>query len=346
LEVILVPINYGKASNMLKVIGSVLSSRGTVQVENRTNTLIIKDVSANIVAAQQLILALDTQTPQILVEARIVETNDRYVRSLGVQWGGDFLFAPANGNPTGLTFPSVVGVSGAASDNQTPTAGVSGNPNFAVNMPAPIGTGSGGGFGVTLGSMGNAANLALRLSALEDEGHLKIVSSPKIMTLDNEKAKISQGTSVPISVVSAAGVQTTFIEATLELEVTPHVTQDGNISMELKIKKSEPDFENTGARGDPTIIKKDAETQLMVADGDTTVIGGIYSHVSGNSKSKVPWLGDIPVLGFFFRNYSENESRTELLIFITPRIVNREKALMARKLSPLNSPQMSSGKGK
>ena len=346
LEVILVPVNYADARELSNLLSTVLSTRGSVTVDTRTNTLVVKDVADNITAAQQLVYSLDTQTPQILIEARIVETNDRFVRQFGIQWGGDWLFSEANGNPTGLTFPSVVGISGAANDGQGPVNGLSGNPNFAVNLPAPIGTGSGGGIGVTLGSVGNTANLALRLSALEEEGHIKIVSSPKIMTLDNRPAQISQGTSIPISVVSAQGVQTQFVQANLQLQVTPHVTQDGNVQMNLLLSKSEPDFENTGARGDPTIITKDAQTELMVADGDTTVIGGIYSQTSGNSKSKVPWLGDIPVLGLFFRNYSENETRTELLIFVTPRIINREAALAARKLSPVNSPSAAPAKDK
>lgn len=338
LEVVLIPINYADAGSVTEQVQSVMSSRGSVTVDSRTNTLVIKDIAENIAAAQQLVMAIDTQTPQILIESRIVETNDRYSRQIGIQWGGDFLFSPANGNPTGLAFPSVVGVAGAANDGQGPTQGLAGNPNFAVNLPAPIGTGAGGGFGVTLGSVGGAASLAVRLSALESSGHIKIVSSPRVLTLDNRAASISQGTSIPISVVSAAGVQTVFIEAALKLDVTPHVTQDGNILLQLKITKSEPDFENTGARGDPTIIKKDAKTELLLADGDTTVIGGIYTQQSGTSSSKVPWLGDIPVLGFFFRDYNENEGRTELLIFVTPRIVNREAALASRRLSPIAAP--------
>lgn len=340
LEIVLMPINYGESNQIMPLVNSVLSSRGTVSNDTRTNTLIIKDVAQNLAAAQQLILSLDTQTPQVLIEARIVETNDRFTRRLGIQWGGDFLFSPANGNPTGLAFPSVLGVAGAATDGQTPTGGLVGTPNFAVNLPAPIGTGSGGGLGLTLGNLGGTANLSLRLSALEDEGQIKIVSSPKILTLDNQVAQISQGTSIPISVVSAAGVQTQFIEANLQLSVTPHVTQDGNVRLSLSISKSEPDFENTGAAGDPSIIRRDAQTQLLLGDGDTTVIGGIYSQTTGNGSSKVPFLADIPILGFFFRDYSENEIRSELLIFITPRIVNRETALESRRLNPIDAPSL------
>lgn len=337
LDVVLIPVNYADATTVQPIVQTLLSERGSINVDERTNTLVIKDIGDNIGAVQQLVMSLDTQTPQVLIESRIVETNDRYVRELGIQWGGEFLYSAANGNNTGLVFPSTIGVRGAATDQQTPTNGMPGVPNFAVNLPAPIGTGAGGGIGVTLGSLGGNASLGLRLSALEENGHLKIISSPKILTLDNRPARISQGTSIPISVVSAQGVQTQFVEARLELSVEPHITQDGNILMQLQITKSEPDFENTGARGDPTIIRKEAETELLIADGDTTVIGGIYSKTTGRAQSKVPWLGDIPVLGFFFRDYSESEARTELLIFVTPRIVNREAAIAARRLSPIRS---------
>jgi type IV pilus assembly protein PilQ len=153
------------------------------------------------------------------------------------------------------------------------------------------------------------------------------VSSPKILTLNNKPATISQGTSIPISVVSAAGVQTVFVDATLELTVTPQVTPDGNIQLQISASKNEPDFQNTGARGDPTIIRKQAETELLIKDGDTTVIGGIYTRNAGTSVSAVPFFHKIPILGFFFRTTSESERRTELLIFITPKIVNRAESI-------------------
>jgi type IV pilus assembly protein PilQ len=340
LEVVLMPLSYAKAGSVSAIVKTVLSKRGTAVVDERTNTLVVKDVAQNLAAAQQLILSLDAQTPQVLIEARIVETNDQFTRQFGIQWGGDFLSASTNGNPTGLVFPSTVGVAGAATDGQTPLAGIIGAPNFAVNMPAAIGTGSGGGIGVTLGSIGGAGNLALRLSALEREGHIKIVSAPRIMTLDNTSATISTGTQIPVAVVSAAGAQTTFVEANLQLTVTPSVTQDGNIILQLNISKSEPDFANTGAAGDPSIITRDAQTELMVGDGDTTVIGGIFAHTTATGTNKVPFLADIPILGFFFRDYSEDENRNELLIFVTPRIVNREAALDSRRLNPIDSPDI------
>lgn len=329
LEVFLVPVNYAQAKDLTGQIQGLLSQRGSVSVDERTNTLIVKDISENLESIRVLVESLDAQVPQVLIEARIVETNDTFTKQLGIQWGGDFSFSQANGNPTGLVFPSVLGVAGGATDNQTPTAGTSNTPNFAVNLPAPVGTGSGGGIGLTMGSVGGAVNLNLRLTALESAGHARIVSSPKILTLDNREATISQGTSIPISVVSAAGVQTVFVEAVLELRVTPHVTPDGNIQLQIAASKNEPDFQNTGARGDPTIIRRQAETELLIKDGDTTVIGGIYTRNAGTNLSAVPFFHKIPILGIFFRTSIENERRGELLIFITPRIVNRAEALGA-----------------
>jgi type IV pilus assembly protein PilQ len=327
LEVFLLPVNYAQASDMQAQVQGLLSPRGTVTVDDRTNTLIIKDLGDNLASIRALVESLDSQVPQVLIEARIVETNDTFNRQLGIQWGGDFSFSQGNGNPTGLVFPSVLGVAGGATDGQTPTAGTTSNPNFAVNLPAPAGTGAGGAIGLTMGSVGGAVNLNLRLSALESQGYAKIVSSPRILTLDNTEATISQGTSIPISVVSAAGVQTVFVDATLELTVKPHVTPDGNIQLKIDASKNEPDFQNTGARGDPTIIRKQAETELLIKDGDTTVIGGIYTRNSGSSLSAVPFLHKIPILGNLFKTSSTSERRTELLIFITPRIVNRAQSL-------------------
>lgn len=327
LEVFLMPVNYAAAIDMQGQVQSLLSPRGTVTVDERTNTLIIKDLSANLTPIRALVESLDSQVPQVLIEARIVETNDTFTRELGIQWGGDFSFSQGNGNPTGLIFPSVLGVAGGATDGQTPVEGTSSNPNFAVNLPAPAGTGSGGAIGLTMGSVGGAVNLNLRLSAMEASGHAKIVSAPRVLTMDNTEATISQGTSIPISVVSAAGVQTVFVDATLELTVTPHVTPDGNVQLKISASKNEPDFQNTGARGDPTIIRKQAETELLIKDGDTTVIGGIYTRNSGSSLSAVPFLHKIPILGALFKSTSTSERRTELLIFITPRIVNRQESL-------------------
>jgi type IV pilus assembly protein PilQ len=268
----------------------------------------------------------------VLIEARIVEATSTFNREVGIQWGGHGISSSATGNPTGLVFPNSVVLAGGGQDDQTPESGMNpfggeANPNFAVNLPAKVGTGAGGALGISLGSVGNNANLSLRISALENDGILRIISAPKILTLDNKKAKIEQGTMIPYSQISAQGVQTAFQEAKLSLEVTPHVTADGSVLMQVKITRDEPDFNNTGARGDPTILKRQAETELLIEDARTAVIGGIYTRNYGKSYAQLPWLAKIPVLGWLFKKRTDTDRRTELLIFLTPRIVNRAESI-------------------
>ncbi|TVR01463.1 MAG: type IV pilus secretin PilQ [Deltaproteobacteria bacterium] len=327
LAVRMVPISYANASQVQGLVRPMLSSRGSVALDNRTNTLIVTDIRNNLDTVESLARQLDTQTPQILIEARIVETNDSFRRQLGIQWGGAFVADQAIGNATGLRFPSSIGVAGGSTDGQTPTAGTASNPNFAVNLPAPAGTGEGGAIGLTLGSLGGALNLNLRLSAAELQGTAKIVSAPRITTLDNESATISSGVSIPVRTVSAAGANTVFFDAQVQLTVTPRVTPDGFIYMDVNVNKSEPDFERTGAGGDPSIIRRQASTQLLVRDGDTTVIGGIFQRNTGTSTASVPFFGNLPILGPLFRNSSQTDVRNELLVFITPRVVNRDLSI-------------------
>lgn len=329
----LIPISYATAGDMAAKAQDLLSPRGSVTVDERTNVLIVRDVGGNLNQIEELTRALDTQTPQVLIEARIVEATSRFQRDVGIQWGGDVTFGPATGNATGLVFPSSIGVVGGASDQGTPTAGLSpteptvSNPNFVVNLPATVGTGQGGALGLTFGSIDNTVNLNVRLSAAELTGMLRIVSSPRILTLDNHEARINQGTLIPFSQVSAQGVQTVFQEAKLQLLVIPHVTADGSVSMHVKINRDEPDFNQTSARGDPTILKREAETDLLVRDGHTAVIGGIYTRNTGRNIDMVPLLGDIPVLGVLFSRRRQSDTRGELVIFLTPRIVNRAESL-------------------
>src|SRR5262249_30893366 len=162
-----------------------------------------------------------------------------------------------------------------------------------------------------------------RLSAAEATGMLRIVSSPRILTLDNHEARINQGTLIPFSQISAQGVQTVFQEAKLQLLVVPHVTADGSVSMHVKINRDEPDFNQTSARGDHTILTREAEPDLLVRDGHSAVIGGIYTRNTGRTLDQIPLLGDIPVLGVLFQRRRSSDVRSELVIFLTPRIVNR-----------------------
>ena len=181
--------------------------------------------------------------------------------------------------------------------------------------------------GFSLGSVDNNININVRLSAAESSGMVRIVSSPRVLTLDNREARIAQGTLIPFSQVSAQGVQTTFQEAKLQLLVRPHVTADGSVAMHVKINRDEPDFTQTSARGDPTILKREAETDLLVMDGHTAVIGGIYTRNTGRNLDQVPFFGDIPILGVLFQRRRASDERNELVIFLTPRIVNRAESL-------------------
>jgi type IV pilus assembly protein PilQ len=333
LETRLIPISYAQADELQARAKELLSPRGSIAVDERTNVLIARDVPGNLNYIEELVRSLDTQTAQVLIEARIVEATSKYLRDVGIQWGGDVTFGPSTGNPTGVAFPSSVAVAGGNFDNNTPTAGVSPftrnipTPNFAVNLPAAVGTGSGGALGMSFGSIDNTLNLGLRLSAAESSGLVRIVSSPRIMVLDNREARINQGTLIPFAQVSALGVQTTFQEAKLQLLVRPHVTADGSVSMHVKLNRDEPDFNQTSPRGDPTILKREAETDLLVMDGHTAVIGGIYTRNTGRNLDQVPFFGDIPILGVLFQRRRASDSRNELVIFITPRIVNRSEAL-------------------
>lgn len=322
LVVQLIPVNYATADQMRDRVKEILSERGTVTVDTRTNVLIVRDIEENIRKARSMVQTLDTQTPQVLIESRIVEANTTFAKQIGIQWGGAAQMAPGTGNPTGLIFPNTVAVRGGSTNEAN--QGTADVPNFAVNLPAAVGTGSGGALGFVFGSAGGAVALNLRLSALENQGAVKTISSPRVTTLDNQPAKISQGVSIPFSQVSAAGVNTSFVEARLALDVTPHITQDGSVLMQIKAENNQPDPANTGANGQPAIQRKEAQTQVLVKDGDTTVIGGIYVRRGSTSTSMVPFFGRIPVLGFFFRNHNEAENRQELLIFITPRIINRQ----------------------
>ncbi len=318
------PLNYASATELKQRLESMLSPKGHIEVEDRTNALIINDVSGNREQIVRLATSLDTQTPQISIEARIVEARSTFTREFGIQWGGKALAGASTGNATGLAFPSSLGLVGANTDASTISTGVASPSDFAVNLPAATGSGEGGALGLSLGSVSGNFNINLRLSALEDSGTIRIISAPKVTVLNNKEAKISQGTSIPISVVSAAGAQTQFVQADLALTVKPYVSQrDCAIAMDLNVTKNEPDFVNVGARGDPSILTKTAKTSMLVLDGETSVLGGIYTRNTGLSYKQIPFLGDLPVIGWLFKHRQENDDRTEILIFITPKITNK-----------------------
>jgi len=316
-------LNYSVASKVRDQLTPLLSPKGRIEVDERTNSLIINDLSAHRRRIVGLVTQLDYQTPQIQIEARIIEARTTFNREFGIQWGGNVNASAAGGNSTGLVFPNSVAAAGGA--DAAAATGVAANPSdFAVSLPASVGQGAGGAIGLALGSVGGNVNLNLRLSAAEDSGTVRIISAPRITTSNNIEATIKSGTSIPISVISANGVQTQFVPADLLLRVTPAVSQrDCAVSMQVNVTKNEADFVNTGARGDPSILTKEAKTTILVADGQTAVIGGIYTRNTGLAYQKVPFFADIPVLGWLFKHRAENDDRSEVLVFITPKITNR-----------------------
>ncbi|MCZ7584108.1 MAG: type IV pilus secretin PilQ [Deltaproteobacteria bacterium] len=333
----MVPVSYANADDLKQSVQSVLSSRGTVVVDERTNVLVIKDVKTTLEQAKKLIINLDTQTPQVQIMARIVEANTDFTRELGVKWGGIYYADAAHGNPTGLTFPNSVRVSGANATGEQIGGTTTGqqvggtaagstipsipNANYVVNLPAPIGLGAGGGVGITMGSVNDVVSLDLQLSAMETRGEGKVISQPKVVTLDNKEASITQGVSIPFQIRQQGETSLSFIEANLNLTVTPHVTNDKSIVMVIQIAKNAPNTAIPTSTGDPAIDKKEAKTETLVRNGETAVIGGIFASEESRTELSVPWLSRIPILGFFFRDRKQTNKRTELLIFITPRIV-------------------------
>jgi type IV pilus assembly protein PilQ len=331
LKVRLIPVNYTTADSLAGQLKDLLTpERGTLSIDSRTNVLIVKDTQEVLAKAELLVRNLDLPTPQVLIEARIVEASTSFSRSIGIQWGGDVKASPATGNPTGLVFPNLISVAGAADDGRGGTSGTASKPNFVVNMPTSVGAGSGGGLGFIFGSAGGAANLNLRLTAAEIGGTIKTVSAPKAVTLDNQPATISQGVSIPYLAVGAAGSNVAFIDARLALSVTPHVTADGSVLLQISVTNNQPNTAIAGAGGQPSLLRREANTRVLVKDGDTTVIGGIYTRRTSMTGNEVPFFGKIPILGALFRQNNEADDRTEMLIFISPRIINRQQSVVTQ----------------
>lgn len=323
----LIPVNYASASELASRIKTLLTDRGSVQTDDRTNTIIVKDVKGVVEEAEKLVRTLDMQTPQVLIEARIVEASTNFTRELGVQWGGRFSASPRYGTATGLYFPNTIGITGFSDiSGRTNVRDVGSEevPNFVVNLPASAGLGTGGGVGFIFGTLNNSAILDLRLSAMEQRGEGKVISSPRVVTLDNREAEIKQGISIPFETVSQAGTQTQFIDAVLSLKVTPHVTADRTVIMKVKAEKNAPNTTLRSAGGVPSIDKKEATTEILVRDGETAVIGGIYTINKSKTMAGLPWFSRIPLIGWLFRKTTYIDETKELIVFITPRIIVRE----------------------
>jgi len=298
-------INFADVTKVKELIK--LSSRGSIYVDIRTSTLIINDVEQNQAKFKELIDTIDKPTPQVNIDARIVEVNKDFTNEFGIQWG-------VNIRPSVDT--AIGGLSTTGSGN---TSFTSGNP-LLINLPAAAGLASGGAIGFGYLGAGALRALDLQLSAMEDTGNGKLVSNPRVITLDNQKATIKQGTRIPYPSVSSNGTTIQWTDATLELNVTPHVTPDGTIVMEVDIKKDAPDWSNAVA-GQPAISTKNATTKVLIINGDTLVIGGIFQTEITESQNKFPVLGNVPVLGWLFKKQKKVQTSKELLIFITPSIV-------------------------
>ncbi|WP_224957639.1 type IV pilus secretin family protein [Geomonas subterranea] len=289
-------VNYAAISDVAAQFNIMKSERGIITKDERTSRVIVKDIQPALDDMRALLKTLDLPEKQVMIEARIVEATSSFTRNLGVQWAlgyKDASASVANVNNIETTFGGVVSTAG------------------------PGATGAGGlGLGMSFGKLTSNVQLDMRIQAAATIGQVKIISTPKVVTLNNKAAKISQGQSIPYQTTSAEGTKTEFVEAALTLEVTPHITADGSVSMKIKASNNSP-----GSGSPPPINKKEATTELVVSNGDTTVIGGIYVDSDTESDTGVPFLADIPLLGWLFKSNSKQKTKTELLIFITPKIV-------------------------
>ncbi len=326
LQILALPLNYAESGKVQKNLENMITKRGSVNFDARTNTVIVRDIDTTLAQIRELVKALDSPTPQVLIEARIVEASQNFTRSLGIQWGGNLNFSPATGAPTGLFFPNSIGVSGGetatvVSPGVTTVGGRNTNfttsPNYVVDLPSPSQNGS---LGVSLGSVTGLATLDVRLTAGEATGEGKVISAPSVTTVTNKQASIRDGARIPYETASLRGTNVQFVDATLQLDVTPQITADGTIFLDVALTKNQPDF-GVAIGGLPTISIKEARTTVAVDDGDTTVIGGVYSYEESMNKQFLPGLGRIPVLGWLFKNSTKRVDRTELLVFITPTIL-------------------------
>jgi type IV pilus assembly protein PilQ len=327
-------LSYAKAEDLQKLLTNkeqkILSKRGTATIDERTNTLFIQDTGGRLEEARRLVQQLDVPVRQVLIEARIVIADDKWGRQLGARFGTQSGFNTSNYN---------VGVSGTLLDTAQPVPGnvssrgaasivspIGGIPAGAqpeqLNVNLPV-VGAAGQLALSILNLGSGNLVNVELSALEADNRGKVVSSPRVITADKKKAIISQGTEIPYLTAAASGATTVaFKPAVLQLSVTPRITPDDRIIMDLEVKKdSLGQLINSSAGPVPTIDTKNVTTQVLVDNGDTIVIGGIFEQTTRTTVDKVPFLGDIPLLGVLFKRTVKQDDKTELLIFVTPKIV-------------------------
>ena len=279
---------------------SALSSRGEVQVDPRTNTVIIRDLPDRLTAAAELMAALDLPQPQVEIEARIVQTNRDFARSLGVQWGFNGRVSPELGNTTPLAFPNSGSLTGRTGTLQGPD-GVPTGVNLGVANASSA-------LGLALGSINGALNLDVALTALERSGNGRLLSTPRVSTQNNVEAEITQGVQIPIQTVANNTVTVTFKDAALTLKVTPQITASNTVIMRVFLENAAPDY-SRAIIGIPPIDTQRAVTTVLVGDGETTVIGGIYLSREQSVQGRTPLLHRIPLLGWLFKR--ERDQRRE-----------------------------------
>ncbi|MBI3492524.1 MAG: type IV pilus secretin PilQ [Acidobacteria bacterium] len=312
-------LSYAKGDAIVALLksASILSNRGQAFVDERTNTLIVTDLAERLTGVGDLIAKLDRAQPQVEIEARIVQTNKNYARALGIQWGFNGRVDPALGNTTNLTFPNSGSLGGRTGGTQGVATSPGGVQPTAVNLPV---TGPTSAVGLAMGSINGAFNLDVALSALETSGNGRLLSTPRVTTQNNIPAEMTQGVQIPIQIVANNTVTVQFKDAALTLKVTPQITSANTVIMQIFLENASPDF-SRAVNNIPPINTQRAVTQVLVSDGQTTVIGGIYVSQEQAATDRTPGLGQVPLLKWLFKRDTLNEQNTELLVFITPRII-------------------------
>jgi type IV pilus assembly protein PilQ len=322
-------ISYAK---VIEKAGAV-SPRGQVNIDARTNTIIIRDLPKYLEKAKALMAELDVATPQVEIEARVIVTSRNFTRDLGIQWGFLNQQTTQFGNTTNLSFPHSIILNGAAASatqglqadqragsatNLSSQAGIGpAGRGYAVNLPAAAFNSS---IGISLGSILGNFSLDAALTALERQGRGRVLSTPKVTTQNNKAAEIKQGVQIPIQTSANNTVTVQFKDAVLALKVTPQITDAGTVILDLELENNTPDFANA-VNGIPPINTQQAKTIVLVRDGQTAVVGGIYKSQENTNTDRTPFLANIPLLGFLFRSRFVTNTNDELLLFITPRIV-------------------------
>ncbi|MBI4537850.1 MAG: type IV pilus secretin PilQ [candidate division NC10 bacterium] len=329
LKIEIVPVNYAKAAEVVKNLDRLKTQGRTdvsIVVDDRTNKLIINETEDTLVRMRNLLKELDRPTPQVLIEARLVEATRTFAQSLGVEWG----FAARAFNNSGaagknLTPISVFSGGGGVSIGPAPAGGIGAAVPVAISLPATSPTAS---VGILMGSIADNLGLAVRLSAGESEQKLRTLSAPKVATLDNQEAEIKQGTQVPYTTVDSSGrTVVAFQEAFIKLRVTPHITNDRRVSMKVEAERSSPGdrIDYAGGFAFPVNTRK-ATTNVLVTNGSTIVIGGLLQSEDRSSETRVPWISNIPVIGALFKSVGTGpQQKIELLIFLTPTILEEQK---------------------